>query len=100
MRFRFKQKKLRELYCKGKGREKYPEGVFKAFLRGMAVIKGAKDERDLRSLKGARFEKLATKPGVHSMRLGRQYRLEMSFEESEACEKIVCIEKLGKHYGD
>ena len=100
MRFRFKQKKLRELYSKGKEREKYPEPVFKAFLRRMAVIKGAKDERDLRALKGAHFEKLATKPGGYSMRLERQYRLEISFEDSETGEKIVCIDKISKHYGD
>ncbi len=100
MRFRFKQKKLRELYSKGKGHDKYPEAVFKAFLRRMAVIKGAKDERDLRALKGARFEKLATKAGGYSMRLGQQFRLELSFEITESGEKTVCIEKISKHYGD
>ena len=72
----------------------------RAFIRRMGLIRGARDERDLRALKGAHFEKLEAEPGIYSMKLDKQYRLKISFEERDTGEKIVIVEDISKHYGD
>ena len=90
--------KLKELYTQGKGKERYPQPVFKAFFKRINLIESAKDERDLRALRSVHFEKLKTRPGLYSMRLEQQYRLEISFEKIETGEKIIWVEKITKHY--
>jgi proteic killer suppression protein len=52
------------------------QGVVRAFRKRMQLVRAALDERDLYSLKSARFEKLEGKrQHQHSMRLNDQYRL-------------------------
>ncbi len=98
MKFAFRTPELVELYTQGKGRADYPEGVSKAFVRRIELIRSAADARDLRNIQGAHFEKLRSKPGVYSMRLGKQYRLELTFKEDESGEQVVLIDKISKHY--
>ena len=46
MRFKFKKKKIEELYTKEKNAHKYPN-VIDDFFDAMSAIAAAKDERDL-----------------------------------------------------
>ena len=91
MRFRFKKKKLEDLYTAEKGTHKYPAEVIDAFFEAMAVIATAHDERDLFALKGFHFEKLSgDRKGAHSLRLNKQFRLIVTFEK-DADGKFVLI---------
>ena len=84
MRFCFADKKLEKLYTEEKDAHKYPDGVVDAFFDVMAVIAAAKDERDLRRLKGLRYEKLKGQRGhQRSLRLNSQFRLVVEREEDE-----------------
>jgi len=100
MKFCFERKELVELYSKAKGKGKYPESAYKAFLRRVELIKAATDIRDLRALKGVHFEKIRKSPGMYSVRLDNQYRLELSFERNNTGETVVRIIRISKHYGD
>ena len=78
MRFKFTSTRLSRLYGKRKDAGKCPPGVVDAFFEVMAVIKAARDERDLRALNGLRYEKLKGVRGnrrERSLRLTGQYRL-------------------------
>lgn len=92
MRFRFKTKKIEELYTKQKNAHKYAEGVVDAFFEVMGVIRAAKDERDLRALKGLRLEKLSGKrKDESSLRLNQQWRLIIKFEEDDKGKAVLII---------
>jgi proteic killer suppression protein len=74
MRFNFVDQKLRTLYVTGKSR--FSDEIVHAFFRVMGHIDQAVDERDLRSLKGLRYEKLkGDRKGQYSVRLNKQFRL-------------------------
>lgn len=93
MRFRFKKKKLEELYTSEKGVQKYPVEVIDAFFEAMAVIAAAKDERDLYALKGFHFEKLSgDRKGQNSLRLNKQFRLIVSFEKDAKGKLVLLID--------
>jgi proteic killer suppression protein len=52
------------------------QGLVRAYRKKMQAIRGAKDERDLRTQKSNHFEELQGKrKGQHSIRLNEQYRL-------------------------
>lgn len=99
MEFRFATRDLEALYNDEKGAERYPPEVVSAFFRRVELIHNAADERDLRSLKGARFEKLID-ADRYSMRLNRQWRLELTFDPPQGPDKAVVIIQISKHYGD
>lgn len=93
MRFRFKRKKLEKLYFEGKGIKAYPKNVVDNFYIVMTIIEAAVDERDLRALKGLRFEKLKLrKPEQYSIRLNEQFRLVFAFERDESGKILVIID--------
>ena len=84
MRFRFKKKKISELYSSEKGTHRYSDEVIVAFFEVMAVIAAAHDERDLYALKGLHFEKLSgNRKGEHSLRLNKQFRLIVTIERDK-----------------
>ena len=60
----------------------WPPAIVRAYRKLMALVWAAVDERDFYALKGLHFEKLVGRPGEHSMRLNRQYRLIVRFEGS------------------
>ena len=83
LRFRFRSKKLETLYTAERGAKAYPAQVVDAFFEAMAVIVAASDERDLRAMKGFRFEKLrGDRAGQNSMRLNKQWRLVIELEKA------------------
>jgi proteic killer suppression protein len=56
----------------------------------MQLIEAATDQRDLRALKGARFEALqGNRQGEYSIRLNDQWRLVLRFEESDSVTIVV-----------
>jgi len=95
LRFCFADNKLQKVYTEERGAHKYPEGVVDAFLDFVAVIAGAKDERDLYALKSLRYEKLrGGRSHQRSLRLNDQFRLIVEREEDEDgyVFRIVAIE--------
>ncbi|MBI1920954.1 MAG: type II toxin-antitoxin system RelE/ParE family toxin [Geobacter sp.] len=93
MRFRFKKKKLEDLYSAEKGAHKYPAEVIEAFFEAMSVIAAAHDERDLYALKGFHFEKLSGgRKGEHSLRLNKQFRLIVTFEKDSEGKLVLVID--------
>jgi proteic killer suppression protein len=99
MEVRFATSDIEQLYTEGKGTERYPSEVVSAFFRRVELIQNATDERDLRALKGVRFEKLRGSDR-YSMRLNRQWRLEFAFERPHGTDKAAVIIEISKHYGD
>lgn len=98
MKFRFKSKKLGNLYTDEARSEKFPEEVVDAFFAVMTVISAAHDERDLRALKSLHFEKLSgNRNGQHSLRLNKQWRLIVRFE-TDVAGKYLSIEEIENHY--
>jgi len=84
LRFRFKRKKLEDLYYEEKGAQKYPPGVVDAFFRVMSIIEAVPDIRDLYHLKSLHFERLkGERKDDRSVRLNKQYRLTMRLEKDE-----------------
>lgn len=100
MEIRFATKALEALYTEEKGAELYPAEVSQAYFDLLALIESAKDERELRALQGARFEKLKSERSRYSMRLTRQWRLEFEFDPPKGINKSVVIVRISKHYGD
>lgn len=97
MRFVFKNHELVNLYQTGVSL-KYQYSVIKAFFRVMAIITSAKDERDIRVLKGKRMEKLrGDRDGQHAIRLNDQYRLIFSIERDKQGNYLLIIEIIDYH---
>lgn len=99
MEIKFATKDLEALYTDEEGAERYPSEVVSAFFRRVDLIRGAVDERDLRAMKSAHFEKLEGTER-YSMRLNRQWRLELSFEPPKGNNKAAVIIQISNHYGD
>jgi proteic killer suppression protein len=84
LRYRFKKKKLDDLYYEEKGAARYPPEVVEAFFDIMGIIEAAVDVREFYQLKSLHFEKLkGRRKDEHSMRLNKQYRLTLKIEQDE-----------------
>ncbi len=99
MLIRFHDDELRSLYTKGnKAAKAYPEGVVRAFVRVVGLIKSACDERELRALKSLHFEKLKGKrAGQHSVRLNDQFRLVLTLVV-ESDDKVVVLLEIADYH--
>ena len=97
MRFRFRRRDDFRLYADGKGKEDYPPGVFRAFVRVMDLIRASRDERDLRAMKALNFKKLkGDTEGKRTLRLNEQYRLIVATEKDDEG-KFLFIHAIDKH---
>lgn len=95
MRFEFANKKIQELYTEEKGAKKYPPAVVNRFFEVVANIEAAKDEQDLRNIKGLRYEKLKGqrgKAGERSIRLNKQFRLIVRIEKDDDGRLLIIID--------
>mgnify|MGYP001574727561 CR=1 FL=1 len=102
MRFRFRHKKIQQLYATEVDARRYPPEVVDEFFAVMTIIKAAPDERDLYALKGLHFEKLKGergKAGDRSLRLNKQWRLIVRLEQ-DAQGKLILILDIEKHYNE
>jgi plasmid maintenance system killer protein len=96
LRIRFQKAKVRRLFTGREGEERYPPGVVDAFFEVMWQIEAASDERDLRKMQNLRLEKLKGKrgsAGQYSMRLTKQMRMVVTFEEDDKG-RLVCIREI------
>ncbi|MFH0777910.1 MAG: type II toxin-antitoxin system RelE/ParE family toxin [Candidatus Eisenbacteria bacterium] len=100
MEFRFAFKDLELLYTEGKGAEKYPEEVVRAFLRRVLHIQAAETEQDLRMPMSVHYEQLKGRQykGKDSMRLNKQWRLILSVERDRTGQKSITIHEITNHY--
>ena len=69
----------------------YSRDIVKAFRKRMQSIKAAKDERDIRAVKGNRLEKLKGRKGEYSIRLNDQWRLIITFETRKDGKVVVIV---------
>lgn len=98
MRFRFRTKRLQLLYTSNANSQKLPAEVVESFFEVMTTIHAAKDERDLRALKGLRLEKLkGRRQDQYSMRLNKQWRLIVEFEKAADGTIVVVLEIADYH---
>lgn len=92
MRFIFKDKKLEALYTQQKGKKKYPPEVIKAFFIVMAVIRRARDERDLHAARSLNYKTLKGKRShQHSIRLNKQWRLIIERQKDKTGKYLLII---------
>jgi len=98
VRFDFKSRQLRLLYTENKNAHHYPAGVVDAFFEVITIIRAAKNENDLRALKGLHFEKLSgERAGQYSMRINKQYRLIITIEEDDY-EKLIWVIQIEDYH--
>ncbi len=84
MRFVFKNRAVELLYTERKDAYNYPPEVINGFFRIMAVIRNARDERDLRAMRSLNYEALKGKrQHQNSLRLNQQWRLIVERQEDE-----------------
>ena len=71
--------------------------VVRAYRRKVPLIDAADDERDLRAMRGLRFEQLSgEREGTCSIRLNDQFRLILTFK-TEGERIAVILELVGYH---
>ena len=76
----------------------FQRNIVSAYRRRVAMIRAARDERDLYALHGARFEKLTRdRAGQHSMRLNDQWRLILRLEKRVRGQVVVIISIVDYH---
>jgi proteic killer suppression protein len=66
--------------------------IDRAFRRRMQLLRAARDERDLRSLKSLHFERLkGSRSHQWSIRLNDQWRLILEFEEDPNGKVVIIV---------
>lgn len=77
---------------------RFDRSIHRAFRKVMGLIREASDERDLRSFKSLRLEKLSgDRTGQHSMRLNQQFRLILKWERDADEQTVIVIEIVDYH---
>lgn len=98
MRFIFKNKAVELLYTARKDAHTYPLEVINGFFKVMAIIRNARDERDLRALRSLNYETLKGKrQHQNSLRLNQQWRLIVERQEDEEGRLLWVIELEDYH---
>jgi proteic killer suppression protein len=93
--FNFADPDLERVYYDSNATIGHGPVVDKGFRKVMGIIKAALDERDLRELKGLRYEKLkGARSHQHSLRLTDQWRLiiERIEHSSQIILRIISVE--------
>ena len=81
MDVRFRTADLRSLEVDAGFTMGLPREVVRAYRKRLRLIRAAADERDIRAIRGNRFEKLrGDRSHQHSIRLNDQWRLILEFE--------------------
>jgi len=101
VQFEFDNRKLRELYEKGRSSKyRFDAGVLKKFFMRIRQIEAAASIHDLRKTPALNFEKLRGSEAMFSLRINDQYRLEVEIDWQNV-EKTVGffhIKEVSKHY--
>jgi len=91
MEVRFEDAKLDRLETDASFTGGFDPAIVRAFRLRLQMIRGAPDERTFYALKSLHFERLkGNRSHQHSMRLNRQWRLILEFDDSGSV-KVVCI---------
>lgn len=70
-----------------------PFAVIKVARRKLLQMEAARDERDLRNLKGLMFKKLhGDQSGLRSVRINEQYRIVFTLSDGETSSVITIVE--------
>lgn len=76
----------------------WSDEVVRSFRKKIQMLAAAKDERDLSSSRGLRFERLkGTRRGTCSIRLNDQYRLILRFRTDSSNRVVVVVELVDYH---
>lgn len=98
MDFEFVNRKLERLYTGEKGARRYPPEVVDAFFKVMQMIRGAKNEQDLRAMKHLHFEKLkGRRKHQRSLVLHGLYRLIVELVEDDEGTYLSIVEIVDYH---
>lgn len=72
--------------------------VIRAYRKKIQLLGAAKDERDLRQLRGLRLKELSgTRTGTSSIRLNDQYRLILRFRTDPEGRIVIVLELVDYH---
>ncbi|MGD9889867.1 MAG: type II toxin-antitoxin system RelE/ParE family toxin [Dehalococcoidia bacterium] len=96
MRVRYANEHLRRLATDKTYRSKLPPEIIRAYRKAINFLEQCSDEREIRAWKGSHFEKFKDH---HSIRLNRQFRLELAFE-GEGNLRVAVILSAGNYHGD
>jgi toxin HigB-1 len=98
MRFRFANRKLELMYTTGRDTGRYGHELVNAFVKVLAQLDAAIDERDLYRQRGLRYEKLrGDRAGQYSVRLNKQWRLILRPDKDRDGNFIWIIEVVDYH---
>lgn len=103
MKVVFRNKHLKDLYTEGKSKKyKLNTQIIKKFVQRVGELEAAETINDLWKTASMKFEKLQGSENRFSVRLNRQYRLEMEidWENEEQTIGIVGLDDISNHYGD
>jgi len=75
----------------------WPQSIVHAFRKRMNMIRNAPDERTFRKSAGIHYEKLKNRKDEHSMKLNDQYRLTITFRQSNN-QKIVVVLRIEDYH--
>ena len=93
MRVTFADEQLARICTDEAHRLGLPFAVIRAARRKIIQLDAARDERDLRNLKGMNYKKLSgRRDGQRSIRINDQYRIVFTLVESESPPVITIIE--------
>ena len=98
MEVRFNDASLDRLETDPKYTGGFDQAIVRSFRLRMQTIRAAADERTFYELKSLHFEKLkGDRSHQHSVRLNKQWRLILEFDESGSA-KVVCIVSIEDYH--
>lgn len=83
-----------------KGKPKFPPEVIRHFIKKVKILEQTARSPDLLQLRSLNFEELkGDKQGTYSIRLNKQFRLELRLDNEEiTLVEIVIVDRISKHY--
>ena len=103
MKVEFINKHLKTLYVEGKSKKyKLDAQIIQKFFQRVAILEAADSISDLWKTPSLNFEHLEGGGEHYSVRLNRQYRLEMEidWENEKRVLGIIGLTDISNHYGD
>lgn len=72
--------------------------IIRAFRKKIQLLAAAKDDRDLRNMRGLKFEQLkGARAGTSSVRLNDQFRLILRFRTEPEGRVVIVVELVDYH---
>ena len=92
MQLEFRDSSLAQLAYEAEFDGGYDRAIVRAFRKRVQAIDAARDERDLRAVKGNHFEKLkGDRSHQYSLRLNGQWRLIIELQDREGHKACVLV---------